>query len=344
MRLLITGGAGFIGSNTADAFLSDGHQITVFDDLSRAGTELNLSWLQSNHPGLRFVRGDITQIDQIQAAFDVSFDAVIHLAAQTAVTTSITEPARDFQINALGTFNLLEAVRISGQDPVVIYASTNKVYGGMETVAVVEEERRYRYLDYPLGIREDLGLDFHSPYGCSKGAADQYVRDYARMYGLRTIVYRQSCIYGERQFGIEDQGWVAWFILAARAKKQITIFGNGKQVRDVLHIQDLVAAYKVGIERADQVAGRIYNIGGGPEFSLSIWIEFREILEKLLEQEIPVTTADWRPGDQPIYVSDITKAKNELGWSPTISPEQGIKRLYEWIDGNVDLFKQAGLL
>lgn len=239
---------------------------------------------------------------------------------------------------------MLEATRLSGQNPVVIYASTNKVYGGMESVVVEEQEGRYRYRDYPDGIPESLGLDFHSPYGCSKGAADQYVRDYARIYNLRTIVYRQSCIYGERQFGIEDQGWVAWFLLAARAGKQITIFGNGKQVRDVLHIQDLVSAYRAGIEHADVASGRIYNIGGGPDFSLSIWVEFKAILEQLLEQEIPVTHAAWRPGDQPIYVSDISRARHDLGWAPTIRPEVGIRRLYEWIDANVDLFKQAGIL
>jgi CDP-paratose 2-epimerase len=246
MRFFITGGAGFIGSNSADYFLRQGHEVVVFDNLSRRGGPANLTWLRENHGArLQFIQGDIRD-DAALATAVRGADVVLHLASQVAVTTSVQNPREDFEINALGTFNLLEAVRQAAPQAVVLYASTNKVYGGMADAAVREVNGRYAYTTYPQGIPESYPLDFHSPYGCSKGAGDQYMRDYARIYGLKTLVFRQSCIYGPRQFGIEDQGWVAHFVIAAVFGRPITIFGDGKQVRDLLHVSDLIRAYEKG--------------------------------------------------------------------------------------------------
>jgi CDP-paratose 2-epimerase len=331
VRILITGGAGFIGCNTADAFLADGHHVAVLDNLSRPGSELNLSWLRDRHPGLEFHQVDVQDTHAVAAALRAvaSVDAVVHLAGQVAVTTSIADPRSDFQVNALGTLNVLEAVRAWARDAVVIYASTNKVYGNLEHLAVRQRDRRYEFADRPQGISEAEPLDFHSPYGCSKGAADQYVRDYARIYGMRTVVMRQSCIYGRRQFGMEDQGWVAWFVLAALAARPITIYGDGRQVRDVLFIDDLVRAYRAAL-RTPAAWGEVFNIGGGPRRTLSVWTEFGPLLERMLGREIPVTFADWRPGDQRVFVSDVRKAERLLGWSPTTSVEAGIAALCDW--------------
>ncbi len=338
-QYLITGGAGFIGSNYVDRLLTRGAPVTVYDNLSRKGAELNLAWLRDSHGPDSFdlVVGDLRDASLLAtAARDV--DVIVHLAGQVAVTTSVEHPRQDFEDNALGTFNLLEAARLSGRNPIVLYASTNKVYGGMEDVNVVEAEESYRYADLPHGVPESRPLDFHSPYGCSKGAGDQYVRDYHRIYGLPTVVLRQSCIYGPRQFGIEDQGWVAWFVIAAVLGKPITIYGDGKQVRDVLFIDDLLDAYDAAIERIDLAAGQVYNIGGGPENTLSIWRQFGPILESLLGEEIPVARDDWRPGDQRVYVSDIRKAGRELDWQPQVSVQEGIRRLFEWVRANQNLF------
>ena len=345
MKILITGGAGFIGTNAAHAFSTDVHEIIVFDNLSRRGTEANLRWLREN-ASVAFVQGDLRNENDLQSVFQAhgDVDVVLHLAAQTAVTTSVKDPREDFEINALGTFNLLEAIRTTGADPILIYTSTNKVYGGMEEIVVEEQATRYVYRDLPAGIPESQNLDFHSPYGCSKGAADQYVRDYSRIYNLRSVVFRQSCIYGYRQFGIEDQGWVAWFTMAAIAGLAITIYGDGKQVRDILFIDDLIAAYKAAIERIDIARGRVYNIGGGAEFTIAIWSEFKTILEDLLGKEIPVTYGDWRPGDQPVYISDISRAEAELGWQPVTDPRAGIEKLFDWIHGNLALFREIGLI
>ena len=339
MKVFITGGAGFIGCNLANHHLRQGHQVIIFDNLSRKGTATNLAWLQENYDDkLTFIRGDIRDFDALQTAVPSDMDRLYHMAGQVAVTTSVVDPREDFEINALGTLNVLEAVRTIAPHAIVFYASTNKVYGSMEGIAVVEEEKRYRYSDLPFGISEEQPLDFHSPYGCSKGCGDQYVRDYARIYGLRTVVFRQSCIYGTRQFGIEDQGWVAHFCIAARLGRQISIYGTGKQVRDVLWIDDLVAAYESAAAHIDIAAGQIYNIGGGPENTMSIWTEFGPLLEKLAGHPIPVTYSDWRPGDQPVYISDIRKAEQELGWHPLVSMPAGIERLWKWIDANPDLF------
>jgi CDP-paratose 2-epimerase len=229
-------------------------------------------------------------------------------------------------------------VRTGAPQAIVFYASTNKVYGGMEEVVIVEDETSYRYRDLPLGVSEERLLDFHSPYGCSKGCGDQYVRDYARIYGLRTVVFRQSCIYGTRQFGVEDQGWVAHFCIAASLGRPVTIYGDGKQVRDVLWIKDLIAVYQAAAERIEVAAGQIYNIGGGPQNTMSIWAEFGPMLEELAGHPIPVTYSDWRPGDQLVYVSDIRKAERELGWCPLVGVSEGINHLWQWIDANPDLF------
>ncbi|MFN8596705.1 MAG: GDP-mannose 4,6-dehydratase [Anaerolineae bacterium] len=339
MTVFITGGAGFIGCNLADYHLRRGETVVIFDNLSRRGTDKNLAWLQQNHgERVSVVRGDVRDYAALQAALPTETDRVYHMAGQVAVTTSVVNPREDFEINALGTFNMLEAVRANAPKAITFYASTNKVYGGMEDVAIEEGEQRYYYRDLPLGIPEDRLLDFHSPYGCSKGTGDQYVRDYARIYGLKTVVFRQSCIYGLRQFGVEDQGWVAHFCIAARLGKPISIYGNGKQVRDVLWIDDLVAAYQAAAAHIDVAAGQIYNIGGGSDITMSIWTEFGPLLAELAGHPIPVIYGDWRPGDQPVYISDIRKAKHELGWQPQVSMREGVSRLWNWINTNPNLF------
>src|SRR5216683_121933 len=278
-RTLVIGGAGFIGSNLVSHLLAAGENVTVFDALLRPGTAHNVAWLQS-HPQssrLRLVKADVRDFKAVQAAVS-DVDVIYHLAGQVAVTTSVTDPRTDFDINALGTLNVLEAARLGGRRPPIVITSTNKVYGELEQVAVVEERRRYRFADCPDGISEDQPLDFHSPYGCSKGAADQYVRDYARIYGLPTVVFRMSCIYGPRQFGTEDQGWVAHFIISALTGRPITIYGDGKQVRDVLYVSDLVRAFRLAVSRIDRTAGQVFNIGGGPANTLAVWTEFGEML------------------------------------------------------------------
>jgi CDP-paratose 2-epimerase len=332
---LVTGGAGFIGSNFVSRLLKKNENVTVFDNLSRAGAKLNLRWLRETYGegSFRLVQGDVRDAGMIREAA-AEADVIIHLAAQVAVTTSVVDPREDFEINAFGTFNVLEAARASGRNPAVLYASTNKVYGGMEDVKVVEDTTRYRYADFPYGISEEHPLDFHSPYGCSKGSGDQYVRDYHRIYGLPTVVFRQSCIYGPRQFGVEDQGWVAWFIIATMTGKPITIYGDGKQVRDVLFVEDLIDAYEAALANLDRTAGKVFNIGGGPANILSVWSEFGPLLEKLLKRPIPTKWGDWRPGDQKVYVSDPRKIQNVLGWSPKVGVEEGIRRLFEWVSTN----------
>jgi len=337
-RYLITGGAGFIGCNYVHRLLSRGEDVILYDNLSRRGSRSNVAWLRQEHgSALKLTEADVRD-DAALAEAAVGVNVIVHLAGQTAVTTSVEDPRGDFLDNALGTFNVLEAARRAGTNPIVLYSSTNKVYGGMESVAVVEGEAGYTYRDFPEGIPEAQPLDFHSPYGCSKGAGDQYVRDYARIYDLPTVVLRQSCIYGPRQMGVEDQGWVAWFIIAAITGQPITIFGNGKQVRDVLFVDDLLNAYDAAIDRIDVAAGQVYNVGGGPSNTMSIWAEFGPILERLMGHPIPVSYADWRPGDQCIYVSDVQRAERDLGWQPRVGVEEGIELLYDWVSANRALF------
>ncbi len=338
-KYFVTGGAGFIGSNYVADLIRKGQDVTIYDNLSRAGAYHNIEWLtqQFGKDAFRLIVGDVRDGNKLEKEIRKP-DVVAHFAGQVAVTTSVLDPREDFEINALGTFNVLEAVRKSGARPIVLYTSTNKVYGGMEDVRVEECETRYRYLDFPNGIPETRPLDFHSPYGCSKGTGDQYMRDYARIYEIPTVVFRQSAIYGTRQFGIEDQGWVSWFIIAVLMNKPLTIYGDGKQVRDLLFIDDLVRAYHAAVERSESSAGQIFNIGGGPERVLSVWKEFGPILEELAGRKINVGYSDWRPGDQVIYVSDIAKAKEILGWEPRVGVREGVETLWRWASENKKLF------
>jgi len=336
--ILITGGAGFIGSNSTAYFLKKKKDVIIFDNFSRDGSKKNLKWLKSLGGNLEIVKADLRYNQKILNRLVKKSDVVIHLAGQVAVTTSVENPREDFDINALGTFNVLEAIRKSKNKPSIVYSSTNKVYGGMEGVRVKELKNRYVYKDYSNGVSEKFPLDFHSPYGCSKGAADQYVRDYARIYGLKTVVFRQSCIYGPRQFGIEDQGWVAWFIIAAMLGKSITIYGDGKQVRDLLYIDDLIKAYELAFKNINKIKGEVFNLGGGSKFTMSVWKELQPLLEKYLGKKIKVTHSDWRPGDQKIYVSNTRKMKKLLGWQPKITVEEGVKKLCDWVKKNKNLF------
>jgi len=335
--VLITGGAGFIGVNSARHFAERGWDVAILDNLSRRGTEDNLRWLEQRAK-VRFERADVRDAATLDRVVgDVRPDLLLHLAGQVAVTTSVTDPREDFEINALGTFNALESLRRKSPESFFIDASTNKVYGRMEEVGTVERNGRYEYRDLPDGCDESQPLDFHSPYGCSKGAADQYTTDYARIYGLRTVAFRQSCIYGTRQFGIEDQGWVAWFSIAAVLGKPITIYGNGKQIRDVLHVDDLARAYEAAYAHRDAVAGQAFNIGGGPGNTMSL----RELLAHLeaeLGARIPLQWSDWRPGDQPVFVCNIAKARRMLEWQPSIGVKDGVRQLIHWVRDNAGLF------
>jgi CDP-paratose 2-epimerase len=339
MKTIITGGAGFIGSNASSRYLKQGHQVVVVDNLARDGVRDNLEWLRSHGAALEFHQVDIRDWADISRVFREHRDAdrVLHLAAQVAVTTSVRDPREDFEINALGTFNVLEAMRQSRMTAPLIYSSTNKVYGEMTSVGVVERGGRYDYQSLPQGVSEEHNLDFHSPYGCSKGSADQYVIDYHRIYGLRSTVFRQSCIYGYRQFGAEDQGWVAWFMIASQLGRPITIYGDGKQVRDILFVDDLLDAYDAAFAAPDKAAGRAFNIGGGASNVVSLR-ELLAFIEQRSGAKIHAGNADWRPGDQKVFVSDIRRARAELGWAPKINCPRGLGLLYDWISQNREMF------
>jgi len=334
MKIIITGGCGFIGTNVALFHLKKKHEVVVIDNLSRRGTEVNLSLLKK-YKNLKFYKVDIIDKEKINKIFSQNkdVDIVYHLAAQVAVTTSVLNPYEDFEINALGTINVLEAVRKYTPKTFFIFSSTNKVYGGMENIKIEERNGRYFAADYPNGIDENFNLDFHSPYGCSKGAADQYVRDYSRIYGLDTVVFRQSCIYGPNQFGIEDQGWVAYFCIQAMFDKEITIYGDGKQVRDVLYIDDLIDAYCLSYKNRKKVKGEIFNIGGGPQNQVSI-SEFIEYIKKKLNKPVRYKFSNWRPGDQKYFVSDNSKLYKYLKWTHKISMQNGVDKLIDWIEKN----------
>ena len=338
-KWIITGGAGFIGCHAAARLHAAGHHVILVDNLSRRGAEVNLAWLRAR--GVTdFVWADIRDAHAMHAllARHADADAVLHLAAQVAVTTSVADPRTDFAVNALGTLNVLEAVRTAASGrPAVLYSSTNKVYGDLEHVQVVERDGRYAYADLPPGVSEAEPLDFHSPYGCSKGAGDQYVRDYARIFGLKTVTFRQSCIYGTRQFGVEDQGWIAWFCIAATTGQPFTIYGDGKQIRDALWVDDLIDLYEQALERIDVVAGEVFNIGGGPALTLSL-NELVAKLEQALGRDLDPPYADWRPGDQRVFVADCRKAQRLLGWAPTVAPDEGVETLLHWVRENRALF------
>jgi CDP-paratose 2-epimerase len=329
---LVTGGAGFIGSNYVHRLLTRGERVIILDNLSRHGASLNVQWLQRifGPDAFSLTVGDLRDAETV-AACAREADVVVHLGGQVAVTASVRDPRGDFEANALGTLNTLEGARRSGRDPIYLYASTNKVYGTLAGVTLVEEPTRWQYKDLPHGCPESQPLDFASPYGCSKGAGDQYVRDYARIYGLRTVVFRQSCIYGPRQFGIDGQGWLAWMMLTALEGRRMMIYGDGKQTRDVLYVDDLLDAYDAAVERIDAVAGEVYNIGGGPGNVLAVWAEFGPVLESLLGRPIETEYGPWRPGDQRVFCADVKKARRDLHWQPTVGVEDGVRRLLAWV-------------
>jgi len=333
-RIIITGGAGFIGSHAARAFAKRGDTVVIIDDRSRKGTAVNLAQLHADVAGIEDYNLDIRDGDAIRGVVAyVNPHAVLHLAGQVAVTWSIDDPRYDFECNALGTFNVLEAVRAGAPEARVIFSSTNKVYGGLEHEGVTLSAEGYRF-EMPIhGISEESLLDFHSPYGCSKGAADQYVRDYGRIYGLRTVVARQSCIYGTHQYGIEDQGWIAWMTIAAMLDREITVYGDGHQVRDVLFVDDLIEFYMKAISAPDDAYPAIFNVGGGVNNSLSINLLLSK-LGALLGRRVRQVKKDWRPGDQRVYISDIRHAQNVLGWSPRTPVDVGVEALLRWVAEN----------
>jgi len=314
-RVLITGGAGFLGVNAAAHLAGQGWHVKVLDNLSRAGTHRNLAWLQENHAAnVEFVEHDLRHYAGLDAHVKGQ-DAIVHLAGQVAVTTSLIDPIADFEINARGTLNLLEATRLHSPKAAFVFASTNKVYGQLPK--------------NNAACKETQPIDFHSPYGCSKGAADQYVRDYARCFHMNTVVLRQSCIYGAHQYGTEDQGWVAHFVHSILNDRPLTIYGDGTQVRDLLDARDLSRLYQLVIERIDDARGEIYNAGGGPENQRNL-LQVIEHVGRLTEKKPAYTFADWREGDQAYYVSDITKVREQLGWEPRIGFDQGLHDLVRW--------------
>lgn len=334
-RTLITGGAGFVGTNLADRIAGDGGRVIVFDNLSRPGVEDNLRWLTSRHGSAIEVEiADLRDQPRVARALS-SCDRAFHLAAQVAVTTSLEEPVEDASVNLTGTINLLEAARARATPPALLFSSTNKVYGGLGDVELAEGASRYEPLDPALlrdGIGESRPLQFCTPYGCSKGAADQYVLDYARSYGLPTAVFRMSCIYGPHQCGNEDQGWVAHFVISALEGRPITICGDGKQVRDVLYIDDLVDAFLLAEGGIERIAGRAFNIGGGPRNCVSL-VELVELIEQRQGQRAQVVFAGWRRGDQRYYASDTAAFSAATGWRPRVDPADGVGRLHAWLSG-----------
>ncbi len=333
-QVVIFGGAGFIGSNVADHYLSEGRQVLVFDNISRAGVERNLRWLKSRHGSLLNVEvADIRDEQAVRRAVR-NADQVFHFAAQVAVTTSLEGPVHDFEVNARGTLNVLEALRTMEEPASLIFTSTNKVYGGLPDLELIQDGRRYMPRDEATrshGISERCPLDFESPYGCSKGAADQYVLDYGRSFGLRTAVFRMSCIYGPRQFGTEDQGWVAHFLIRALAGQPITLYGDGMQVRDILFVEDLVRAMRLAQTNIEQLRGQAFNIGGGPERTVSL-LELLELISRHTGGSPEIRFEDWRTGDQRYYVSDTRKFQAATGWAPRVGVEQGVARLLQWLE------------
>lgn len=341
-HVLITGGAGFIGTNAAKHFGAKGWKVTLLDNLSRPGSEHNSEYLKSlTVPGMSLVHADIRDAEAMKKLFaEHHFDLVLHCAAQVAVTTSVEDPIYDHAVNVQGTLNLLEALR-RGRNPKAffLFTSTNKVYGDLEHLKATDAGTRYKLEGAPEGIHESHALDFHSPYGCSKGAADQYVRDYARIYSLNTAVFRQSCIYGKHQFGMVDQGWVAYLTMLGVFGKPITIYGDGKQVRDILFVDDLLNLMESAASQPHKARGQIFNVGGGTGNTLSL-LEFLAFLEKRLGRKLDIRFSDWRPGDQKVYISDVRKAKDTLGWAPSTGFNQGFDEMLQWIEANKALLSK----
>jgi CDP-paratose 2-epimerase len=332
-RVLITGGAGFIGTNLAHRLLSDGQPVLVLDSLARPGVEQNLRWLRDTHGRLvDVIIADVRDAAAVQRAVQHA-SQVFHFAAQVAVTTSLMDPLEDFEVNARGTLNVLEAIRAAPDPPPVIFTSTNKVYGALDDLALRRGSLRYEPIDDLLrqtGIDERRPLDFHSPYGCSKGTADQYVLDYTRSYGLRSIVFRMSCIYGAHQFGTEDQGWVAHFLIRALQGLPISVYGDGRQVRDILAVDDLVDAFLLAQKHMSTGSGQAFNIGGGPANTVSL-LELLEMIGDMLGHAPEIEFNEWRTGDQQYYVSDPRKFGRLTGWVPQTGIEEGLDRLRRWL-------------
>lgn len=346
MKLLITGGCGFLGSNLASDALARGDELIVFDNLYRNGSRENLTWLQTQGK-FTFEHGDIRNQNDITRVIQ-SFkpDAIFHLAGQVAMTTSIANPRMDFEVNVMGTHNLLEAVRQHAPDATVVYSSTNKVYGDLEQYTYNETDTRYQCLEHPKGFNEQAQLEFHSPYGCSKGAADQYMLDYARIFGLKTVVFRHSSMYGGRQFATFDQGWVGWFCQKAAEtskgliKDPFTISGTGKQVRDVLHADDMKRLYAAAVNNIDKAKGQAFNVGGGVENSLSL-LELFTLLESLIGTKMNYIKLPVRESDQRVFIADISKAANLLSWKPQVSTKQGVSSMLSWVSGSYETESKA---
>jgi CDP-paratose 2-epimerase len=332
--VLITGGAGFIGTNVAHRLLTAGHPVLLFDSLARPGVEQNLRWLRDTHGSLVDVAvSDVRDAAALRRAVERATQ-VFHFAAQVAVTTSLTDPVEDFEVNARGTLNLLEALRAQATPPPLVFTSTNKVYGALEDVGLCRRNLRYEPTDLSLrraGVSENRPLDFHSPYGCSKGAADQYVLDYARTHGLPAIVFRMSCIYGPHQFGTEDQGWVAHFLIRAMERHPIRLYGDGRQVRDILYVDDLVDAFLLAQKHMGTESGQAFNIGGGSGNTVSL-LELIDLIGELLGHKPEVEFDFWRPGDQRYYVSDTGRFQRTTGWMPRVSVPDGLERLTRWLN------------
>jgi len=342
MKLLITGGCGFLGSNLAAAAIDRGDELVLFDNLYRRGSLENLNWLQ-NQGNFVFEHGDIRNANDIaQVTKSFSPDLIFHLAGQVAMTTSIADPRMDFEVNVMGSHNLLEAVRIYAPMATVVYSSTNKVYGDLNQFTYRETKTRFECIERTNGFDESTPLEFHSPYGCSKGAADQYMLDYARIYGLRTVVFRHSSMYGGRQFATYDQGWVGWFCQKAIEAKNgnidvpFTVSGSGKQVRDVLHAEDMKQLYFAAHAKIDRAKGQAFNIGGGMINSLSL-LELFSLLEAMTGVKLNYTKIPVRESDQKVFVADITKAKDILDWKPEVLPLDGISKMVQWISSEYRL-------
>lgn len=336
MKILINGGCGFLGSNLAAYGIKNGYEITVFDNLSRLGSSQNLEWLRTLGD-FTFVHGDTRNKNDVETIIkNGEFDAIFQLAGQVAMTTSIENPYKDFEINTLGAVNVLDSVRKYSPNTSVFFSSTNKVYGDLEYYTYEETDTRYVCKEFPNGFDESVPLDFRSPYGCSKGAADQYMLDYYRIFGVKTTVFRHSSMYGSRQFATYDQGWIGWFVAKAiekykdKSAKPFTISGNGKQVRDILHAEDMISLYYSALNNVDKVCGNAYNIGGTMEQSLSL-LELFAMLEDILGIKLEYTELPFRQSDQKVFVADITKIKSKIGWEPKVSARKGIQDMIDWV-------------
>jgi CDP-paratose 2-epimerase len=339
MNVLITGGCGFIGANLVNLLMEgDKNRILVIDNLQRYGAKINKDWLESlnkNNENLKIKIEDIWDFEAIKSYFNDQ-DIIFHLAGQVSEIKSLRNPVLDFRVNAEGTLNILEAVRKANSDPAVLFTSTNKVYGTLNQFNTIIKNNHYDFEKLKEGITEENPVNFHSPYGCSKGTADLYMSIYHKIYGLKTIVFRMSCIYGPRQFGDEDQGWVAHFIISSILNKSLTIFGDGRQIRDVLYIKDLLKAMNLALDNIKSTQGNVYNIGGGSKNVISL-LELIRLLENNLNKKIDISYENWRPGDQKVYYSNIEKAKNDFGWKPKVSKEIGIVKLINWVKENKNL-------